>query len=449
MAVTKQRRSPRPASKSQPTALTAPRTLEYPRIEAELLRSLKVTMHPSQQERRFGLLCVRVDASDSVNALLGARGVERLLKEAFARLRNFVRTTDLVSTGPGNIFFILATDLQSEDDLEIMSDRIQRTCRQPYWIQDHEIYSDLTTGGVGGSEGKSDPATLTQHAVLAMRRAASRGVAFETFSTNTASLTVSASDDIPEVPEAEPQAPFELKFQPQVTRDLSLAGAQVGIQMPSAASGKRARRATPRGAAAKQLERFGDRVLRKLLLQARAWADAGLAVPPLSIEIGANHILNPSFADSLLALLTETGTQGATLELLLTEATTLTSLGSAQPTLAILADAGVRFGLSGFSLSAGTRLNLRKLPFSSLRVRCGSLFKATSPHESLWLARSIVAVAQHYGLTFVGEDVETESQQNILLESGCERFEGPFFSPSIGPPDMEARLREGHGLHAR
>jgi EAL domain-containing protein (putative c-di-GMP-specific phosphodiesterase class I) len=168
-----------------------------------------------------------------------------------------------------------------------------------------------------------------------------------------------------------------------------------------------------------------------------------LVLPVLSIEIGANHLLNARFADEFLKLLQETDTPGMAIELLLTEATTLTSLAPAQRTIAMLAEAGVKFGLCGFSLNAGTRLDLRKLPFSSLRVSCTSLFKVTSPRESLWLARSIVGVAHRCGLAFVGEDVDSAEQKEILLESGCDRFEGLLFSPALTSREMEALLRKG------
>jgi EAL domain-containing protein (putative c-di-GMP-specific phosphodiesterase class I) len=417
-------------------------------MQAELLRSLKVLLHPSRQGSLFGLLCVRVDARDAVEALLGTQGVDQLLGDAFDRLKHCVRTTDVVAGADGGIFFILATDLQSEDELEIISDRIQRTCRQPHWIHDQEIRSGLTSGGVGGSEGQADPATLMQHALLAMRRAGTRGAAFEFFGPPAAkpgsapALAAAASGFAAE-------EPYELIFQPQLTADHSLSGAKVDIKMGPSGVHKRAGKVAARAAERMKNERIGDRVLRRVLLQAQAWEKMGIAVPALSIEIEANHLLNAGFADSMLKLLSETNTRGSAIDLLLTEATTLTSIGSAQRTLAVLAEAGVQFGLCGFSLNAGTRLDLRKLPFSSLRVSCTSLFKVTSPRESLWLARSIVGVAHRCGLTVVGEDVETEEQRSILLESGCDRFEGPSISPAIGYLAMEKLLRQGHRLRAR
>jgi EAL domain-containing protein (putative c-di-GMP-specific phosphodiesterase class I) len=241
------------------------------------------------------------------------------------------------------------------------------------------------------------------------------------------------------------QEPLELNFEPQFTADLTLSGARVGVRMPPSGALDRAKSAVAEANERKRkYERIGDRVLRMVLLQVRSWVKSGLVVPALSIEIGANHLLNSGFADSLLKLLHETNTQGSAIDLLLTEATTLTSLGSAQRTLNVLAEAGVQFGLSGFSLNAGTRLDLRKLPFSSLRVSCASLFKVTTAGESLWLTRSIVGVAHRCGLVVVGEDVASEAQRDILLQSGCDRFEGPLFSAAINSQEMESLLRNGY-----
>ena len=436
-----------PASRTLPPATTKAMsvglktsvlTLEYPKLTAELLRSLKSLMHPTRRGQFFGLLCVRVDAKDAVAALLATHGVDELLREAFRRLRACVRTTDMVAYGEDGYFLVLATDLQSEDELEIISDRIQRTCRQPYWIEEQEIRSGLTTGAVGGSEGGSDPAILIEHSVLAMRRAGSQGVAFEFFSKPGPRISVESALASGES-DAGVQESFELSFQPQLASDFLLYGATVGIKAANG-SGKRTKRPTSRTTERGSNERIGDRVLRRVVLQARAWREMSFVLPVLSIEIGANHLLNPRFADEFLKLLVETNTPAASIDLLLTEATALTHLGSAQRTLTMLAEAGVSFGLSGFSLNAGMRLDLRKLPFSSLRVSCTSLFKATSPRESLWLARSLVGVAHRCGLAFVGEDVNTVEQRDILLESSCDRFEGLLFSPALSSREMETML---------
>jgi EAL domain-containing protein (putative c-di-GMP-specific phosphodiesterase class I) len=165
-------------------------------------------------------------------------------------------------------------------------------------------------------------------------------------------------------------------------------------------------------------------------------------MPTLSLEIGAQHFLNARFLDSMMNLMREAGTQPNSIEILLTEATTLASFGQGTGTIAKLAAAGIRFGLRGFSMNAGSHLDLHKLPFTSLRVSCSSLFKVTSPGESLWLARSIIAVARRCSLQFVAEDVTTLEQKQILIQGGCERFEGPLLSSPIHTFAMRSLLLE-------
>ena len=415
----------------------APRRLEFPRVESEILRPLRLLLHPTRQGQSFGLMCVRVDAVDSVETLLGPSGGQEMLAEAYSRLRKCVRTTDLVAGGEGGLFFILATDLQFEDELEIISNRIQLTCRQPYWISAQKIRSALTTGGVGGSEGQADPATLIRFAVLAMRRASSRGVAFKFYNPDPVALDKLRAP----VPTVTADDPFELNFIPDFTPNKVLSGARVILRMAPAKWKSGGKDNVGQAAERPRNGRIGDRVLLGLLKRSQAWAKAGLIVPTLSIEIGATHLLTPGFGDNLLRMLSEADIPGSAIELLLTEATALSSLVSAKRTLDVLAEAGVRFGLCGFSLNSGARLDLRKLPFSSLRVSCVSLFRATSAVESLWIARSIIGVAHRCGLTVVGEDVDTNSQRDILLECGCDLLEGKLFSAALDASAMKSLLR--------
>ncbi|MDZ4221981.1 MAG: EAL domain-containing protein [Methylotenera sp.] len=51
----------------------------------------------------------------------------------------------------------------------------------------------------------------------------------------------------------------------------------------------------------------------------------------------------------------------------------------------------------------------------------------TDYHDAA-IARTIIALGQDLGLRVVAEGVETEAQQQFLLESGCYAFQGYWFS---------------------
>jgi EAL domain-containing protein (putative c-di-GMP-specific phosphodiesterase class I) len=408
------------------------RPVRHPKTRGEVTRSLKLVIGSNRERRVFGLLCVQLNASDAIEAL-GTEQREKLLEQAHRRLALCVRTTDVVAVGDRGTFLIVANDLNSEDELEIISDRIQANCRTFYTIDEREIAVGMTIGAAG-TDGGSAATELIARAVTAMNTAASRRVPFELARTTPSAATLS-----PVLVESgdSSQVSFDLAFVPQFRSDGSVAGARVIVELPKARV-----RAGSAGSQTARLrrERIRDQVLRRVLDQLRSWKGKGLAIQVISIEIGASQFRGAGFADFLLSLLRETHLPGASLELLLTESTILAGQGEAAQTIADLEKSGVHFGLCGFSLNAGSQLDLRKLALTSLRVSCSSLFRVTSAAESLWVARSMVSVARRCGLQFVGEDVETNTQKEILLESGCERFEGPLFSPPLAAREFETLL---------
>jgi EAL domain-containing protein (putative c-di-GMP-specific phosphodiesterase class I) len=62
--------------------------------------------------------------------------------------------------------------------------------------------------------------------------------------------------------------------------------------------------------------------------------------------------------------------------------------------------------------------------------------------ESATLVSAILSLAHTLGLEAVAEGVETVDQSRILLQRGCTRAQGFFFSPPL-PPAEVARLLEG------
>ena len=434
-----------PARKGKPAAKAVaasrpkkPRTIQHPKTQSEVARSLKTVFSSNREGRVFGLLYVQLDGWDAIEARVGESGGEELLRLAYRRLMVCVRTTDMVAVGERGIFLIVANDLNSEEELEIISDRIQASCLKPYVLDKEEIVAGITIGGAG-TAGGSGATELIERAVSAMNHAASRGIRFE-LSRATPAKALTADGLAPGDSQASHHESFGLAFVPQFHADNSLAGARVVVEIPKARMQARGKEAASSETKGQKRDRVRDHVLRRVLEQAEIWRDKGLLVPVLSVEILASQFLSAGFADSVVRALRETNTRVSCLELLLTEATTLAVLAEAAPTISTLDGAGVRLGLSGFSFNAGTHLDLRKLPFTSLRVSCRSLFRVMSAAESLWVARSIVSVARRCGLEFVGEDVETDAQKAILLESGCERFEGPLFSLALKSLDFEGLL---------
>ena len=59
------------------------------------------------------------------------------------------------------------------------------------------------------------------------------------------------------------------------------------------------------------------------------------------------------------------------------------------------------------------------------------------------IVRTIIAMAQSLNLDVIAEGVETEEQQQLLLNKGCTHYQGYLFSKPVPIEQFEALLKQG------
>lgn len=124
---------------------------------------------------RFALLFVDLDRFKEVNDNCGHVVGDQLLIEAAARMQHSIRGADVLGRQGGDEFMVLLPEIDSENDAEVVAEKIRSAIAAPFRIEGNELCVSASIGVVVYPEHGQDGDTLLRHADEAMYRAKSEG----------------------------------------------------------------------------------------------------------------------------------------------------------------------------------------------------------------------------------------------------------------------------------
>jgi EAL domain-containing protein (putative c-di-GMP-specific phosphodiesterase class I) len=99
-----------------------------------------------------------------------------------------------------------------------------------------------------------------------------------------------------------------------------------------------------------------------------------------------------------------------------------------QRTFERLGEAGIHLSIDDFGTGYSSLAYLRKLPASELKIDRSFVMDLGTSEDARAIVDAVLKLAHAIGLKVVAEGVETEQQRDILLELGCDEFQGFMFA---------------------
>ena len=411
-----------------------------PMPEAQFMEALDAELLAAELQKGVSaVLRIRVNAHMAAVSLAGEEFAESmLLSPSCDRIRDCVRAGDLVASAKPGVFLVLLRNMQSEDDLEGICERMIRAGERPFQAGSVQIHSGFSVGAAMISAAQIDAGSLVDSATEVMYRRDRNGAGgFDLFADELVERYLDPAEIESCISEALQKDLFELDFQPQYRRDGALRGAGVLIRMQRQ-GGQRLKGEAflPRVEDSKLVVQMGERTLRQLFLQAGDWLRRDVPIPSLSIAVAAPHFLQRNFSRSVGALLHEAGVPGVLIELELTESTIMTDFEAASRALTELAALGIRFVLCGVSLGPFLSSWIARLPIGTLQLSCSP--DSLPSVGSVPLLRAVISQGHRLGLRVTAKDIRFAAQQKELCTADCDGFQGALFSEPLSREKMEA-----------
>ena len=389
---------------------------------------------------------VDLDRFKFVNDTLGHEAGDTLLKQLAERLKLAVREADTVARMGGDEFVLVLPEGTSGDAGMGVIQAIMDAIATPLMIQSHEFYLTCSIGiaAYPGDGGTAE--TLTKHADIAMYRAKEMGRNTYQFYTSAMSeRTLERLEIEADLRHALERDQFQLHYQPQV--DLG-SGAIVGMEVllrwvhpvhGTIAPSRFISLAEEMGL----IIPIGAWVVRTACLQSRAWQLAGLGQLRVAVNLSPRQFTQKGLAQSVAAILDETGLEAHHLELELTESMVMTDVDTAITILRDLKQLGVQIAIDDFGTGYSSLSYLRRFPINVLKIDQSFVRDITLEEDGAAVVRSIISLAHSLRLKVIAEGVETLAQLDYLREHGCDQVQGYLISRPIAAADFGAMLKKG------
>ncbi|WP_297830422.1 EAL domain-containing protein, partial [Thermomonas sp.] len=167
------------------------------------------------------------------------------------------------------------------------------------------------------------------------------------------------------------------------------------------------------------------------LMYARVISDmASHALPGyVAINVSPRHFRAADFSSRLLGLVEGAGLAPDRLRVEITEVALLDDAPRTRECLDLLRRHGILAQLDDFGTGFSALSYLHRFPIASLKIDRSfvSGLEGNVRNESIAVIRAIIALAGSLNIELIAEGVETEAQQQTLIELGCTHAQGFLF----------------------
>jgi len=392
------------------------------------------------------LIIVHIKWSGSAGGIVGRSAGDQLLGAIAQRLRDAVRSNDLVVHLSGDDFGVLVADLTDSDQAVRIAQNLINILMEPLDLGDSQISLSPRMGMSLWPKDSPDTTALLRDAYIAMFRAR----------IEQSTRTCVYSDEIAEEVHARSRleqallsamerGEFEVYYQPQVVTEsgriigvealLRWQNPELGLVYPGTF--------IPVAEHTGLIHAIGGWVLRTACEQVQRWNQQGIGPLRLAVNLSPLQFADDNLVKEVQTALKVSGLDPHSLELEITESAVMQNMEQATAAMSALKAQGVTLAIDDFGTGYSSLSNLRHFPLDRIKIDQSFTREIQSNKDVREITTTIIAMAKRLKLEIIAEGVETESQASFLGEKGCDELQGYFISHPLPATDIAALLDPG------
>jgi diguanylate cyclase (GGDEF)-like protein len=172
---------------------------------------------------------------------------------------------------------------------------------------------------------------------------------------------------------------------------------------------------------------LGNWVIEDACRQAKVWRERGLKMR-VAINLSVFQMRQNDLVERIQAAMKRHGVNPSRLTCEITESVAMEDTQVTQRTFERLGQAGIHLSIDDFGTGYSSLSYLRQLPATELKIDRSFVMDLETNADARAIVDAVLKLAHAIGLKVVAEGVETIRQRDILLELGCDEFQGYLFA---------------------
>jgi diguanylate cyclase (GGDEF)-like protein/PAS domain S-box-containing protein len=387
--------------------------------------------------KTLAVLCMDLDRFKSVNDTVGHDGGDFLLKQVADRIRETVRSTDIVARTGGDEFVVIQTELSQASDAAQLARRLIDRLSEPYDINGQPFRIGASIGIAIHPRDGDQVDVLLKHADLALYQVKSKDrgdLCF--FEAEMDALLRERRVMEQELAYAIRAGEMKLAFQP-------IFGTQSGevITLEALVRWDHPRRGVlppglfiPLAEETNLIIPLGEWVLEAACHAAMTWQ-----LPcRVAVNVSARQFSGSDLPGQVAKVLDRTGLPANRLELEVTESLVITNTERALEALSALKHLGVRIVLDDFGTGYSSLSYLQRFPFDKIKIDKSFIDDLASNKDARAIVNGIMEMSHQLNIDVTAEGVETSSQLALLRSGLCDEIQGFL----LGRPMRSEKIKD-------
>ena len=407
-------------------------------------RMRQAIKHAKREGTSVAILFLDLDRFKEINDMYGHDIGDELLKQIAKRLTSYIREEDTLARIGGDEF-VLILPSTSQVNVVVVIEKIFDAMAEPFVVNNIDIYATFSIGVTLCPQDGETPEILLRNADTAMYKAKDNGKnSYQFYDEEMTALIKKRIELDNDIRLGLQREEFEVYYQPKIdANNNKLVGLEALVRWNHPLKGLvYPNDFIPFCEEVGLIVQLDSYVLKHAFMQMQIWQNQGIDYGELSINISTKKLESEDFRHELYTLLEHYPVDPTTVELEILEGQIMKNPERSIGILNSIRSMGISVAIDDFGTGYSSLSYLKKLPVTKLKIDRSFVVDVLENEDDAAIIRTIIVLGKNLGLDIIAEGVETKDHVDFLVDAGCNKIQGYYYSKPLSIKECEAFIQK-------